>query len=193
MDMSSLEGLNKLLNILQTSFTSQAAQNNFQVEKGSNNFTKQNDNYYAYLDIIDSTSISRYYFVVIPNDGVLFQFVLTTEDTTINYQFNVDVIDMITNIINVDEEDDDDNTNTNEVNRNQLENTTSSVLLNDVSENTTTNSTNNNTVTNSTNSTSMTNAVSNDNNSNTTNTTNTTRVLTTTNSTQNRNLNSFLS
>lgn len=192
MDMSSLEGLNKLLNILQTSFTSQAAQNNFQVEKGSNNFIKQNDNYYAYLDIIDSTSISRYYFVVIPNDGVLFQFVLTTEDTTINYQFNVDVIDMITNIVNVDEEDA-ENTNTNVVNQNELTNTTSSVLSNDVSENTTTNSTNNNTVTNSTNSTSMTNAVSNDNNSNTTNTTNTTRVLTTTNSTQNRNLNSFLS
>ena len=194
MDMSSLEGLNKLLNILQTSFTSQAAQNNFQVEKGSNNFIKQNDNYYAYLDIIDSTSISRYYFVVIPNDGVLFQFVLTTEDTTINYQFNVDVIDMITNIVNVDEEDA-ENTNTNVVNQNELTNTTSSVLSNDVTGNTVnTNSTNNTNVTNTTNgsnTTSMTNTVSNDN-SNTTNTTNTTRVLTTTNSTQNRNLNSFL-
>lgn len=114
-DMTSMDGLNKLLTLLKDSFTNQATQSELQIETNDDNFKSKNGNYYAYLDIIDNSSASRYYFVVMPDDEIMFQFVLTAKDTTIEYDKNLEVIDMITNISkksDEDDEDEDDNENT---------------------------------------------------------------------------------
>ena len=69
-----------------------------QVEQGSSNFIMKGNCYYSYFDIISQTSISRYYLVALPNDNILLQFVLSTDDTSIDYSTNIDVINMITSI-----------------------------------------------------------------------------------------------
>ena len=107
-DMTSMDGLNKLLTLLKDSFTNQATQSELQIETNDDNFKSKNGNYYAYLDIIDNSTASRYYFVVIPDDEIMVQFVLTAKDTTIEYDKNLEVIDMITNISKKSDEDDED-------------------------------------------------------------------------------------
>ena len=97
-DFNSQESLQALLQLLTDSFTSQVAELNMQVEANGSNFIKQNNCYYAYIDVLGSDSISRYYFVASPLENLLFQFVLTESDTSIDYSTNLSVIDVITKI-----------------------------------------------------------------------------------------------
>ena len=176
MDMSSLEGLSNLLKLLSDSFTAQAAQSNLQVEVGSKNFISSNGNYYAYIDISDSTSITRYYFVVIPDDEILLQFVLSADDTSVDYEVNVETIEMITNISKASktensDEDDEENENENQVSDDEEEtNTTSNKTSNSTTNSTrSANETNTtkNTTKNTTSNTTKTNTTSNSTRSNT--------------------------
>ena len=127
-DFSSQDSLASLLKLLTDSFTNQVAQLNMQVEAGSNNFIKQNNCYYAYIDVLASDSISRYYFVVLPDENILFQFVLTAADTAIDYSTNLNVIDMITKI-QVKGEDE------NDIDQNEILNTIGNTLSNEATEN----------------------------------------------------------
>ena len=127
-DFSSQDSLASLLKLLTDSFTNQVAQLNMQVEAGSNNFIKQNNCYYAYIDVLASDSISRYYFVVLPDENILFQFVLTAADTAIDYSTNLNVIDMITKIQVKGE-------NNNDINQNEILNTIGNTLSNEATEN----------------------------------------------------------
>ena len=127
-DFSSQDSLASLLKLLTDSFTNQVAQLNMQVEAGSNNFIKQNNCYYAYIDVLASDSISRYYFVVLPDENILFQFVLTAADTAIDYSTNLNVIDMITKI-QVKGEDE------NNIDQNEILNTIGNTLSNEATEN----------------------------------------------------------
>ena len=86
------------LEMLVTSFTNQAASQNMQVESPNSTFIAKNLGYYAYVDVIGAQNCSRYYFVILPEDKLLFQFVLTVNDTTIDSDVNIDVIDMLTQI-----------------------------------------------------------------------------------------------
>ena len=127
-DFSSQDSLASLLKLLTDSFTNQVAQLNMQVEAGSNNFIKQNNCYYAYIDVLASDSISRYYFVVLPDENILFQFVLTAADTAIDYSTNLNVIDMITKIQAKGEDE-------NNIDQNEILNTIGNTLSNEVTEN----------------------------------------------------------
>ena len=170
-DFSSQDSLASLLKLLTDSFTNQVAQLNMQVEAGSNNFIKQNNCYYAYIDVLASDSISRYYFVVLPEKNILFQFVLTAADTVIDYQTNLNVIDMITNI-QVKEE----NNDSNGISQNEILNTIGNTLTNETSDNS-----------NNVNAQNATTTNNNNKNSETQNS-----RVTSTNSTQNSNLNNII-
>ena len=100
-DFSSQDSLASLLKLLTDSFTNQVAQLNI---------------------------ISRYYFVVLPDENILFQFVLTAADTAIDYSTNLNVIDMITKI-QVKGEDE------NNIDQNEILNTIGNTLSNEATEN----------------------------------------------------------
>lgn len=99
-DMSTSDGRATILTLLSNSLQTQAASANMQVEVGNSSFASQNSIFYAYIDIIDTSSISRYYFIIQPDDQLLFQFVLTVADTIIDNSTNVLVLDMLSSLSN---------------------------------------------------------------------------------------------
>ena len=156
-----------VLEKLVTSFTNQAASQNMQVESPNSTFIAKNSEYYAYVDVIGTGDISRYYFVIFPSEKLLFQFVLTINDTAIDSAVNIDVIDIITQIKKI---------------------TASTTTGNNIDENTIAgNITTDNTVlandTNETNSTSSSRTILSSNVTDTANTTETTNTTNTTNTT----------
>lgn len=110
-DFATAEGRSALLSMLTNSFNAQAAQSNLQAEVANSTFIAKFTSYYAYIDIISSTAISRYYFVILPSEKVMFQFVLEVNDTAIDYTTNLDVIDMISLITSANEDAETNNTN----------------------------------------------------------------------------------
>lgn len=110
-DFATAEGRSALLSMLTNSFNAQAAQSNLQAEVANSTFIAKFTSYYAYIDIISSTAISRYYFVILPSEKVMFQFVLEVNDTAIDYTTNLDVIDMISLITPANEDAETNNTN----------------------------------------------------------------------------------
>lgn len=110
-DFTTAEGRSALLSMLTNSFNAQAAQSNLQAEVANSTFIAKFTSYYAYIDIISSTAISRYYFVILPSEKVMFQFVLEVNDTAIDYTTNLDVIDMISLITPANEDAETNNTN----------------------------------------------------------------------------------
>lgn len=110
-DFTTAEGRSALLSMLTNSFNAQAAQSNLQAEVANSTFIAKFTSYYAYIDIISSTAISRYYFVILPSEKVMFQFVLEVNDTAIDYTTNLDVIDMISLITPANEDAETKNTN----------------------------------------------------------------------------------
>lgn len=94
-DFSTPEGRGLILTMLTNSFNAQAAQSNLQAEVANSSFIAKYTSYYAYIDIISTTTISRYYFVILPEEKVMFQFVLEANDTAIDYSTNLDIIDML--------------------------------------------------------------------------------------------------
>ena len=86
------------LQMFVTSFTKQASTQNMQVDSPNSTFIAKNFGYYAYVDVIGTTDISRYYFVILPEEHLMFQFVLTVSDTSIESNANIEIIDMITKI-----------------------------------------------------------------------------------------------
>ena len=166
-----------VLEKLVTSFTNQAATQKMQVESPNSTFIAKNSGYYAYVDVIGTGDISRYYFVILPSEKLLFQFVLTINDTAIDSSVNIDVIDMITKIkkITVSTTTDNNNQvyeNTVEGDANVTQTYNNTTLTNETNEtNSTTNSssrtvlssnvTDNRNITDTTNATTRTTAASN--------------------------------
>ena len=97
-DVSTPSGRSTLLGTLLNSLETQAAARNLSVEAGVSNFVMGTNAYYGYIDVIATSSISRYYLILLPDDNLLFQFVLSVNDTTIDYETNLEVINILTSV-----------------------------------------------------------------------------------------------
>ena len=115
-DFKTDNGRSALYEMIINQFSSQASGANLQMETPNDGFISKDDLYYTFFDILDGTTIYRYYLVVLPDDNVMFQFTLSNTDTSIDYSTGLEVVDMLASIQKADE--DNDNTNglsTNEV------------------------------------------------------------------------------
>lgn len=110
-------------------FSSQADVSTTTVELGTSNFTLKNNAYYAYLDLVYGTSIERCYFILLPDEDMFIEFILSNEDTVISDEINNEVIDYICNIYLEG--------TTNEVEDNTIGNQTTNDTLDNIIDNTT--------------------------------------------------------
>ncbi len=97
-DVTTPSGRSSLLQTLASSYETQAASSNLTVDLGSSNFVRQTNAYYAYLDVTSPDSVERYYLILIPEDDIIFQFVLTTADTAVDFETNLEVVNILTSI-----------------------------------------------------------------------------------------------
>ncbi len=97
-DVTTPSGRSTLLGTLLNSLETQAAARNFSVEAGVSNFVMGTNAYYGYIDVIATEDVSRYYLVLLPDENLLFQFVLTVNDTTIDYETNLEVVNILTSV-----------------------------------------------------------------------------------------------
>ncbi len=105
-DMTSITGRSSLLSNLISSFEAQATSLNVTVQPGSSNFvtgTSLPNIYYSYIDIESAETLYRYYLVLIPEDDILFQFILTVDDTSVDSMTNADVIGILTSVSKTEE------------------------------------------------------------------------------------------
>ena len=135
-DINQASDRSSFYTFLYTQFSSQADISTTTVELGTSNFTLNNDSYYAYLDLVYGTSIERCYFVLLPNENMFVEFILSNEDTVIPDDMNEEVLDYISNIYKEGSSSELDNTNTIE---NQITNDVE--VGNTVADNTVTNET----------------------------------------------------
>lgn len=83
---------------LYNQFSAQADVATTAVELGTSNFTLKNNNYYAYLDLVYGTSIERCYFILLPEDDIFIEFILSNEDTVISDEMNEEVLNYMCDI-----------------------------------------------------------------------------------------------
>ena len=147
LDLTSEEGQKKLVDLIIKQYSEIAEKKGLTVETGNQNFATQNNSLYNYVDFVADNAIERVYFIIYPDDNILFQFDLTVEGTTeVDNITNVAVIDIITNIgkdeSNQSEEPDEENEiaeeNLTEQSENEIENATISNDVTDALSNSTT-------------------------------------------------------
>ena len=135
------------------------------VELGTSNFTLKTGSYiyYAYLDLVYETSIERCYFVLLPQEDMFVEFILSNQDTVIPGDIDTEIVDYICAIYNANEQES-GNGMENEVSNTLVTNDivtneVSNIVANEVS-NTISNGTTNNIATNEVASNTVTNTVS---------------------------------
>lgn len=128
-DPTSPSGRSALLNTLVTSLESQAASVNLTTEAGTSNFVMGTNAYYGYLDVISAENVSRYYFILLPENDILFQFILSTNDTSIDYTTNLEVINILTSIYEDDSYEQDNPTGGNTIDNSIIDNTTANDIV----------------------------------------------------------------
>ena len=79
-------------------FSSQLDLSTTSLELGSSSFIYENGIYYSYFDLVYATSIERCYFVLIPEDDIFIEFILSNNDTVITDAINEEVIGYICSI-----------------------------------------------------------------------------------------------
>ncbi len=165
-DSKTATGRSGILQSITSSFSAQAASANLQLESGSSNFILQDNCYYAYVDVIEASTINRYYLILLPEKDILFQFVLTINDTSIDYKTNLSVISMLSSINFVTEDNSQASANTtNTLSNTIIDNSVDSILSNSTSVGNT-NSSNISTNSNAVNTNSFSNTSSNNTSSN---------------------------
>ncbi len=97
-DLTTNSGRASLLQSLVSSYEAQAATSDFTVDVGQSNFIQQENAYHAYLDVTSPETIERYYVILIPEDDIMFQFVLTTADTAVDFETNLEVLNILSSI-----------------------------------------------------------------------------------------------
>lgn len=133
-DVTNNAGRSSLLNSLVSNLESQAVAINLAVEVGTSTFVANNNSYYAYIDIISDSAISRYYLLLLPEKDILFQFILASNDTSIDYATNLEVINILTSVYAEDSDipdDEDGNVISNEIS-NQVSNTIDNSVSNEL-------------------------------------------------------------
>ena len=135
-------------------FSSQLDLTTTTLELGSSSFIYDNGIYYSYFDLVYATSIERCYFVLIPEDDIFIEFILSNNDTVISDTENEEVIGYICTITTTDSQNSLDSNNNTVVNELENNNSSNVININDVDmqssiSNNSTNSSNNVTSSNS--------------------------------------------
>ena len=144
-DFKTDNGRSALYEMIINQFNAQASGANLQMETPNDGFISRSDLYYTFFDVLDGTTIYRYYLVILPDNDIMFQFTLSNTDTSIDYSTGLEVIDMLTSTQKADEENNSNSTNeisTNEVDLNSLNETGATNSVQNKVSNALTNSTN---------------------------------------------------
>ena len=97
-DINETTGRSNFYTYLYNLFSSQLDLTTTTLELGSSSFVYYNGIYYSYFDLVYTTSIERCYFVLIPEDDIFIEFILSNNDTIITDAINEEVIEYITSI-----------------------------------------------------------------------------------------------
>ena len=113
-DVSTNEGRSSFFTFLYNQFSSQTDASTT-LELGSSNFNSLGNNIYmASLDLIYATNnIERCYFVLLPEDDIFIEFILSNQDTVIAEEINTEIGGYISNISKVSERNDNENQSSN--------------------------------------------------------------------------------
>ena len=112
-DINQVQGRSSFFTYLYNLFSSQIDSTTTTLELGSSSFVYDNGIYYSYFDLVYTTSIERCYFVLIPEDDIFIEFILSNNDTVISDTINEEVIGYICSISTVNYQ---DNLDTNNIN-----------------------------------------------------------------------------
>ena len=97
-DINQSQGRSSFFTYLYNLFSSQLDLSTTSLELGSSSFVFDNGIYYSYFDLVYATSIERCYFVLIPEDNIFIEFILSNNDTVISDAINEEVIGYICSI-----------------------------------------------------------------------------------------------
>ena len=96
-DLTTENGRSSFFTFLYNQFSAQI-DSNTNLELGSSNFSKVNNIYFAYLDLVYATSIERCYFILIPEEDTFIELILSNADTVISDEIQEEVYDYISNL-----------------------------------------------------------------------------------------------
>lgn len=96
-DLTTENGRSSFFTFLYNQFSAQI-DSNTTLELGSSNFSKINNIYFAYLDLVYATSIERCYFILIPEEDTFIELILSNADTVISDEIQEEVYDYISNL-----------------------------------------------------------------------------------------------
>ena len=96
-DLTTENGRSSFFTFLYNQFSAQI-DSNTTLELGSSNFSKVNNIYFAYLDLVYATSIERCYFILIPEEDTFMELILSNADTVISDEIQEEVYNYISNL-----------------------------------------------------------------------------------------------
>lgn len=97
-DINQTQGRSGFFTYLYNLFSSQIDSTTTTLELGSSSFVYDNGIYYSYFDLVYTTSIERCYFVLIPENDIFIEFILSNNDTVISDTINEEIIGYICSI-----------------------------------------------------------------------------------------------
>ena len=118
-DLTTENGRSSFFTFLYNQFSAQI-DSNTTLELGSSNFSKINNIYFAYLDLVYATSIERCYFILIPEEDTFIELILSNADTVISDEIQEEVYDYISNLKTNNVESDSNNINENTITGNNI-------------------------------------------------------------------------
>ena len=171
-DMNTSNDRASFFTFLYNQFSSQVTADT-SIELGSSSFIQFNgvDLYYAYLDLIYPTSMDRCYFLIIPEDDIMLELILTNSENTVIYDpIHTEILTYLSSVYS--EPLDENNELGNDINSNSIDTNAVSenIIANETTSNnelsTVSNSTSNNVVSENVSSNTLGNTVSNTNSTN---------------------------
>ena len=97
-------------------FSSQIDASTTTLELGSSSFVYDNGIYYSFIDLVYTASIERCFFVLIPENDIFIEFILSNNDTVISDEIHDEVVSYICSIQEEQVSDTTGNINTDVVN-----------------------------------------------------------------------------
>ena len=101
-DINQNDGRSSFFTYLYNLFSSQIDAQSTTLELGSSSFIYDNGIYYSYFDLVYSASIERCYFVLIPEDDIFMEFILSNTDTVIPDDIHNEIVSYIGSITDED-------------------------------------------------------------------------------------------
>ena len=115
-DINQNDGRASFFTYLYNLFSSQIDATNTTLELGSSSFVYDNGIYYSFIDLVYTASIERCYFVLIPENDIFIEFILSNNDTVISDEIHDEVVSYICSIQEEQVSDTTGNINTDVVN-----------------------------------------------------------------------------